>query len=218
MWLGISEQWWMQIWSGVIGASVAAIVSVFVALLVVNKTNAHQSDLAETARDQQRERDDRALEVQRAGMQEQLAEQRQEAGRLRMIEVRADVASAAYRMADAAAEGWVEIAQATPALERAVTRWRTESDDPDLIEELAEWPGFLRILASEHSLAINSRDPAARVASFDCLNNAVSTLAVVSIHLQRADFVPPERLSKILQRCRKDHGRAQAGTTDALPS
>jgi hypothetical protein len=199
---GISEQWWMQIWSGVIGACVAAIVSVVVALLVVNRTNAHQTSLAATAREEQRELNDKALEVQRAGFREQLAEQRKESSRLRMMEIRADVVSAAANVTEAGSQSPDAIAQASRLLERAITRWRIESEDKDLIAELMHWPNHIRFLAGDYHVSLKDSD-AARMVSFDKFNEAVSLLSIVALHLPRPAFVPPENLCEILKKGRE---------------
>jgi predicted MarR family transcription regulator len=216
MWLGISEDWWMQIWSGVIGAGVAAGVSIVVAFLVVAKTNAHQSILAETARKLQRERDDKALEIQRDGMQKQLNEQRQEADRLRMMDIRADVISAAAHMVEVANVDLKAIEAAAPHLGKALTRWRVETEDEALVEELSNWPALIRILAMEHALALRDSDPAASVASFDNLNDAVSLLTVVALHLRRDDYVPAKSVTGILRKGRLDIETSRSGRESSV--
>lgn len=201
----------MQIWSGVIGAGVSAGVSVVVALLVVTRTNAHQSTLAETARKLQRERDDEALEIQRAGMQERLDEQRQEADRLRMMDIRADVISAAAHMVEVASVDLQAVEAAAPHLGKALTRWRVETEDAALVEELSYWPAHIRLLAMEHVIARHESEPAARVATFDNLNDAVSLLTVVALHLRRDDFVPANSVTGILRRGRLDIETSRSG-------
>lgn len=48
---GITPESWAQLWSGIFGAFVAAVVGGLVALLVVRLTNSHQSHLAHRARE-----------------------------------------------------------------------------------------------------------------------------------------------------------------------
>lgn len=181
----------MQIWSGVIGAGVTAAVSIYVAILVVGRTNAHQSALAE-----------KSLEVQRAGMQEQLDLQRKESARLRMMEIRADVISAASHMVEAARRGSDAIGEAALLFDRAVTRWRIEAIDDRLTDELQHWPSFLRILALQHSTVVRRGDPAARNVSFAKLNDAVSMLSVVALRLPRDTSVAPPDLARLLRDAR----------------
>lgn len=51
MWLGIDTSSWAQLWSGVIGSFVAAVIGGLVALVVVKLSNAHQSKLAAEQRE-----------------------------------------------------------------------------------------------------------------------------------------------------------------------
>ncbi|MGO4235896.1 hypothetical protein [Pseudarthrobacter sp. YAF2] len=213
MFWGISEAWWMQIWSGVIGAIVAAVVSVAVALIVVGKTNAHQSVIAGRAmaeqrmRDasalaQQRLRDAEALELQRAALREQLDLQRSETSRLRLMDIRADVVSATSGLIDAARESSGAVNAATRPLEHAINRWRVESEDDSLVEELMYWPGFLRRLALEYALSLKQKKD--EEASFDRLGHAVSMLSVMALHMARSDYFQVQYMPKGLADCRKN--------------
>lgn len=202
MWWGLSAEWWMQLWSGVIGTIAAAVISVFVALLVVNRTNAHQSALSAHALKQQKERDDKALEVQRAALQEQLNEQRREASRLRMMDIRTDVNVATANLVDASYAGPDAIDRALEDVRRGFTRWRIESEDEVLIAELMWWPDFLAILARERYVAKVQGDAASRKATWNRLNNAVSMMSVVSVHLPRPNYVPPEKAHEMLRETR----------------
>ncbi|WP_310164495.1 hypothetical protein [Arthrobacter sp. BE255] len=159
----------------------------------------------------QRERDDEALEIQRAGMQERLDEQRQEADKLRMMDIRADVISAAAHMVEVASVDLKAVEAAAPHLGKALTRWRVETEDTALVEELSYWPALMRLLAMEHAIARRESEPAARVASFDNLNDAVSLLTAVALHLRRDDFVPANSVTGILRRGRLDIETSRPG-------
>lgn len=50
MWLGIDASSWGQLWSGVIGSFIAAVIGGLVALMVVRLTNGHQSKTAAKGR------------------------------------------------------------------------------------------------------------------------------------------------------------------------
>ena len=66
----------MDLWSGVIGAALSAVLAALVAVLVVWRTNKHQSKLAATALRRQAKSAKKALKSQRRLLQEQLDEQR----------------------------------------------------------------------------------------------------------------------------------------------
>lgn len=229
MFWGISEAWWMQIWSGVLGATVAAGVSVIVALIVVQKTNAHQSVLSGRALAEQRKRDNEALEeqrvrdaaaleVQRKAFKEQLDLQRAETARLRMMDIRADVVADANHITDSALQNMEAVERAIPALSRSITRWRIESPDDDLVDELLHWPRFVGMLARHYRVATDRKNVPLKEqdAAFTQLNNAVSLLSVVGIHLPREDRVPPKAVHRVLRQMREviENG----GTGDSVPS
>lgn len=81
MFMGISEGDWLELWSGFIGALVSAVLAALVAVLVVWRTNKHQSGLAKSALAAQREDAATALKVQRDLLERQIREQREEARR-----------------------------------------------------------------------------------------------------------------------------------------
>lgn len=214
---GLSEAWWMQIWSGVLGATVAAGVSVLVALIVVRRTNAHQSVIAGRAlaeqrkRDaeslsEQRSRDAAALELQRQAFKEEVDMQRAETDRLRMMDIRADVVADATHVMDSALLNKDAIEAAIPPLSRSITRWRIESDDEDLVDELMNWPRFIGVLAKKYRIQADSKAATAeeKERCFDQLNSAVSLLAVVGIHLPRQSHVPKKNVHRILVKMRED--------------
>lgn len=217
MFWGISEAWWMQIWSGVLGASVAAGVSIFVALIVVQKTNKHQSVLAGRALAEQRKRDAEALaeqrvrdaatmDVQRMAFKEQLDLQRAETERLRMMDIRADVVADANHIVDAAMQSREAIEEAMPALSRSITRWRIESTDDELGDELMHWPRFVGMLARNYRLNkdLSNVTEDERDLSFQRLNSAVSLLSVVGIHLPRDERIPPKSVHRVLLQMREN--------------
>lgn len=81
MFMGIDVDGWMQLWNGVIGAALSAVLAALVAVFVVWRTNKHQSSLAETALAAQREDAATALKVQRDLLERQIREQREESRR-----------------------------------------------------------------------------------------------------------------------------------------
>lgn len=231
MFWGVSEAWWMQIWSGVLGASVAAGISILVALIVVKKTNEHQSVLSNRALSEQRKRDDKALaeqrardeaalEVQREALREQMEHQRAETARLRMMDIRADVVADANHITDAAMLSREAVDQAMPALSRSITRWRIESPDEDLVDELMQWPRFIGLLARQYRLAMELKHVSEkeRDLAFSRLNNAVSLLSVVGIHLPRDDRIPPEAVHRVLRHMREAIEKGGSGDSVPLPT
>lgn len=216
MFWGLSEAWWMQIWSGVLGATVAAGVSVLVALIVVRRTNAHQSVIAGRALAEQRKRDAAALELQRKAFQEQIDMQRAETDRLRMMDIRAEVVADANHVMDAALLNREAIEAAIPPLSRSITRWRIESDDENLVDELMNWPRFIGVLARTYRVnkELESVSEEEEERSFDQLNSAVSLLAVVGIHLPRQSHVPQKNVHRILVKMREDIENGGTGHYD----
>lgn len=180
MWLGLSEQWWMQLWSGVIGASVAAGISVLVALIVVNKTNSHQRHLADIALASQKESDRQALEQQRSALQLQLEEQRKDAASERRLALRTQVLAAAQHATHTHRDGLDAIHSAMRDVHEACIKWRLEASDPALNKELMAWPTFLYLLSSDVFMAIQKGDKDAESVAFERLAAATGTLTYVA--------------------------------------
>ncbi|MDQ0923094.1 hypothetical protein QF038_001602 [Pseudarthrobacter sp. W1I19] len=229
MFWGLSETWWMQLWSGVVGASIAAGVSIYVALIVVQRTNAHQSVLSgralaeqrkrdAEALEEQRARDATALEVQRAALKEQLDEQREETARLRMMDIRADVVADANHILDMALQNMEAVERAIPPLSRSITRWRIESTDKDLVDELMNWPPFVGWLARDYRTKTDRKSVplTEQNAAFHRLNNAVSLLGVVGIHTPTEDNHLIAGLDVVLRKMRVAINNG--GTGDPMPS
>lgn len=229
MFWGLSEAWWMQIWSGVIGAAITAGISIFVAIIVVKRTNSHQSILSNRALaeqrkgdaealEEQRARDAAALDVQRAALQEQLEQQRAETARLRMMDVRADIVADANHVLDSALQNMDAVDRAIPPLSRSITRWRIESTDKELVDELMHWPRFVGWLARDYRQKTDLKNVplTEQNAAFHCLNKAVSLLGVVGIHVPAEDQHLKKGLHAVLRQMRIaiDNG----GNGDPMPN
>lgn len=74
----IGREWWLQLFSGTVGAIIGAIVAALAAVWVLNRTNAKQQELWEASSEMQRIRDNHAQEDQRA-RDEELRRDAQEA-------------------------------------------------------------------------------------------------------------------------------------------
>ncbi|WP_144600627.1 hypothetical protein [Arthrobacter sp. AG367] len=77
----------------------------------------------------------------------QLAQEKAETSRLRMMWIRAEVVIAANSVLDAALNNAKAIELAEPVLARAIARWRIDSQDDALVQKLLSWPRFICSLA-----------------------------------------------------------------------
>lgn len=149
--------------SGIIGSILGGAIAGFVAMVVVARTNTHQSKLAAAASLEQNERAEVQLEKQREALEAQLRAQKREADFDREIMVRAELISVISDFADAL-EKDVELAvtaeeapllssrRVGPVLETfdrqiaiLVQRWRMNLnpvDDVDLRRGLQDWCGL----------------------------------------------------------------------------
>lgn len=187
------------------GASVAAGVSIVVALLIVKKTNAHQSVLSDRALAEQRKRDAEALEVQRVAFQEQLEQQRAETSRLRFMDIRADVVADASHVVDAAIKSMEKVDASLPALTKSIARWRIESSDPKLKNELKHWPNLIGTLAKafrdledSESATLDQRNQA-----FLSLSGAAGSLSSVAVNIPNDRELPRDEVQTVLSELRK---------------
>lgn len=135
------EIWLLQLWSGAFGACLGAGGAAAVAMLVLRKTNEHQTVLAAEAMDtqraiaaealkEQREHAKTALDQQRAALGQQLHEQRAEASLAREIAAIADLIPA---IGDLTLEAMYQadeskLAPLVGRIQSAAARWWMELD------------------------------------------------------------------------------------------
>lgn len=195
---GLGPEAWLQLWSGVIGSVVGAVGAALVALLVLRKTNNHQSTLARVALKEQRELADRelaaqrkdsktALKEQRKALNKQLRDQRSEASRARELAAIADFLSAIEAISDGMGDpDWLKsnLSAAEQQLESARVRMTFEPHSRALVNALKLWvPAYNRALwiykiaTGEHRSRLAFPDEASEV-SLDAVSmSAHMTLA-----------------------------------------
>lgn len=151
---GIGEQGWLELWSGFNGSLVGALAAALVALLVVWRTNKHQTSLAEKAAKKQSELFHKQLAEQRTALDAQLRQQ-QEALNRQLHEQRMEARRERERSAMAVIVGALTVLRAQARhpefdhrphmalVAEGIHRWRLELGNTTLSEELNLWPGLL---------------------------------------------------------------------------
>ncbi|WP_281449230.1 hypothetical protein [Paenarthrobacter nitroguajacolicus] len=133
------EIWLLQLWSGVFGAAISAVLAAGVALLVVTMTNKHQTKIAEAAKSAQEKQAANALAAQERMHAEQLVEQR--AGLTRQLEEQ-QAETARARQAEA-------IMEFIKVTEKLVYEDRPAKEEQDTFGHIAELrAGLARIRMS----------------------------------------------------------------------
>lgn len=79
--MGISSADWLQLWNGVVGAALSAVLAALVAVFVVWRTNKYQGKQSALARSDAYVQSEKALRVQREGLERQLQHQMMESRR-----------------------------------------------------------------------------------------------------------------------------------------
>jgi hypothetical protein len=152
------EMWLLQLWSGAFGATIGAILAAGVAFMVVRLTNNHQGKLsteslvqqrtlAEAALAAQKVQAAAALEAQKEALSQQLAEQRVEASKGRMIAAVTDMIEAIHQMGIGKPfDRDARLANYRRAY-AAAHRWYIEDAGELELAELLSWPQWLYRLA-----------------------------------------------------------------------
>lgn len=94
MFMGLTPEVWAQLWNGIFGAIIAGCSAAAVAMVVLRKTNEHQSQLTDTQLAEQRQALDKQLDEQRTGLERQLHAQRNQAEHNRRNEALAELVDA----------------------------------------------------------------------------------------------------------------------------
>lgn len=167
---GIQEGVWVQLWSGTVGAIVSAGVAALVAVLVLTRSNAHQQKLAAEGMARQKEL-----------AEHQLAEQREEAGRVRERAALSEVVFATewlFVVIDAPTD---EIDRHFPVLLAAMARWRIELGLGPMQQVVAKLSGLLMLVASDKAAAERAGMGDAAAAAKQQLLEAVGELTAVAL-------------------------------------
>lgn len=141
------ETWLLYMWSGVFSSAIGGAVAAIVAMLVLRKTNKHQSTLATTQLAGQRNDLERQLMEQRQGLELQLREQRAEASNARETAAIADMLAAIAQLESNCMDGdRADNERLHLAFESATIRWEMELDHEAMADEIQDWHFLTRKL------------------------------------------------------------------------
>ncbi|MCC3276410.1 hypothetical protein LJ753_11065 [Arthrobacter sp. zg-Y20] len=147
MFMGIDRDAWISLWAGALGAVPAAVMSAavaaWVAVTVLNRSNAHQRLIAADAATEQARLSKMQLEEQKRLSEAQLAEQRDEAERVRRNQVMADLLGSANGFGVAAAVSPDAVDAQRVQFATHTYRWEMEIDDRNSNLELLAWANIL---------------------------------------------------------------------------
>lgn len=221
------ETWLLYLWSGTFGGAIAGMVAGVVAVLVLWRTNVHQTKLANAAMVEQRRlatealieqrrlaeaetaaaeaRAARALENQREGLAQQLREQREEAAKGRRHAALGDLVAAVERGTNRY-KSIPRIEECYEDMGSAIGRFTIDSDNRSLRIELTKWPYLMYSLLREANIESLVDEPDPRpyqrlVVASSTLNTFVPLWPNYSTEA-RAEIL--EDLTKIRVGCEKD--------------
>lgn len=177
MFMGINADGWMQLWNGVIGTALSAVLAALVAVFVVWRTNKHQTSLARTALTAQREDAATALEVQRELLERQIVEQREESRRAERTQALASFIAGVRELGSINEQTDItEVGSVGRQLEAAAASLDILGDEADGLHELLH-PSILTVLLlSAHRIAdfrLNA-DSGAREHLRECMRSICS--------------------------------------------
>lgn len=152
--LGLTESWWQELFSGTLGALVGATVAA-IAIIVTIRTQRQlfaieRSEVytATLLADRKRKAElELQLRAQREDVMRQLAVQAAEASKEREIAAMADLVAGADQMRKKFVRGLPVIEDTLFDLQAAGQRWSLEIQDKALSREIQEWPEFIGFLA-----------------------------------------------------------------------
>jgi hypothetical protein len=127
---------WGLLWSGILGAAVSGGVAAGVAMIVLRRTSAHQTKLAQEEAVRQESRAVTALQEQREG---QLQEQRDEARKAREMAAIADVVAASGAMTTGFTSGVDGVNKLKSDMMTAIVRWKMELRDYGMEGAITNW-------------------------------------------------------------------------------
>lgn len=212
--LWISCGTWIEFWSGAIGASVGAAV----ALIAIVRTIGTQRQLFAIERaqnytatqlaDNKRKAElDLQLAAQRQDVKLQLEFQAREASRQRELAAISDLVAAGHAMMKRYRQGLTVIEDLVLQGDSAVVRWRMEMTHRGLAAEIWSWShhlGYLalRLFDMTDDETVNEDS---RIAAFDALSDAVTTLQFVATSWPTASTEHRDILVSRLIREREKH-------------
>lgn len=160
--LGLTESWWQELFSGALGALIGAGVAA-IAIIVTIRTQRQLFAIeraevytATLLADRKRKAElDRQLRAQRDDVMGQLAMQAAEASKEREIAAMADLVAGADQMRKKFVRGLPVIEDTLFDMQAAGQRWSLEIKDKALSREIQEWPDFIGFLAL-HASSVHS--------------------------------------------------------------
>lgn len=139
MFMGISTDNWALLWSGIGGAIIAGGSAGIVAMVVLRRTNAHQSKLAQEESEKQDFRAKDQLDQQREALELQLADQRKQTQVARRLDALADVSANLQAITVNRVAGGSMLPEMTTALVAAITRWRLNGGSDGVANALSQF-------------------------------------------------------------------------------
>ncbi|BCW68474.1 hypothetical protein NicSoilB4_32370 [Arthrobacter sp. NicSoilB4] len=130
---------WIQLWSGTVGAFVAAVIGGVVSLMVVFLANRRQSQIAA----QQLQQQSYFAHEQLRQQWEVTETQHQAASRARENEIIANLVVAAQDMMDAVLEDVEAMETVRRRMSAAIVAWKFESKYAELFRTLTPWPYWI---------------------------------------------------------------------------
>lgn len=174
---GIEEGVWVQLWSGAVGAIFSAAAAAAVAVMVLARSNAHQRKLASEA-----------LEHQKILGEQQLAEQKAEAARVREQAAIAEVIITAERFIPISRGSLNDVNDHLVVFQSAVARWRVELGvGSPLTDELLKWTTLHFVAARNRAAARSHGENEQADIAFGHLSKAVTSLSTLALGWARAD-------------------------------
>ncbi|VXB25578.1 hypothetical protein ARTHRO9V_130217 [Arthrobacter sp. 9V] len=207
------EIWLLQLWSGVFGAAISAVLAAGVAILVVTLTNKHQTTLSQKAIDEQRRLAEVALEEQKRQFELTLKRQSEEARQDRLRLAVHDAVAAADDVAIEYDKGLDAIDAILQRMRSAVFRWSTEVSDRNAVKEVMRWPHHTANLAIAAAKSLTPDGPR-NTPEFERLIFSTETFISLFSAIPRQGDAETIRGMKLLAQARK-HPDALAAAFEA---
>lgn len=174
--IGDQEMWLLQLWSGTIGAAVAAVLAAIVTVVTLMCSTRHGEKLAREARSHANKLAEAQLKEAKSAREEQVREQRGEAAKSRQFSAIADLVAAleGYEREndeDSYSDEYRRV------LRSAVARWQLDLDSEVMKNEIGQWPWLLWQLAGEAHKEPSNRDhEAQRRFAYSCAELAEAAM------------------------------------------